>query len=277
MAATTSQTRKKRPARPRLRESLDARKARAAKILQLLEQLYPGATCALHHDSALHLLAATILSAQCTDDRVNMVTPALFRRYRSARDFADADQAELENLIKSTGFFRNKAKNLIGMGRALCEKNAGEVPDTMDELLHLPGVARKTANVVLGTWFGRNEGVVVDTHIGRVSTRLGLAPAARDSKDAIRIELDLMQVFPQEEWTNAGHYMIWHGRKVCLARRPACERCTLSTLCPSAFLESGEAPPRRNAAATKISGNGVRRSSSAARKTAQTGRQRRSK
>lgn len=237
----TGKTRKRarRTQAPR-RETPDQRKARAADILRRLEELYPGATCALTHDSALHLLAATILSAQCTDDRVNMVTPALFARYRTAKDFAVADPAELEQLIKSTGFYRNKAKNLIGMGRVLCEKFGGEVPATMKQLLQLPGVARKTANVVLGTWFGRNQGVVVDTHIGRVATRLGLAPSARDSKDAVKIELDLMEVFPRDEWTNVGHYMIWHGRKVCAARKPACERCTLSDVCPSAFPVNGQ-------------------------------------
>lgn len=178
---------------------------------------------------------ATILSAQCTDDRVNMVTPALFKRYRTARDFAKARQDDVEKLIQSTGFFRNKARNIIGAGRVITERFGGKVPDTMEDLLHVPGVARKTANVVLGTWFGRNEGVVVDTHIGRLAQRLGLTWRSRNDKDAVRIEQDLAEVFPQEAWTRLGHALIWHGRRVCAARKPACDRCTLAAECPSAF------------------------------------------
>lgn len=217
------------------RESLDNRRARAARILSELQRLYPDADCALRHTSAFELLVATILSAQCTDERVNKVTPELFRRYRTAADFAAADPSELERIIQSTGFFRNKARSIIGAGRVLTERFDGEVPDTMDRLLELPGVARKTANVILGTWFRRNDGVVVDTHIGRLSQRLRLTWTARDDKDAVRIEQDLMQVLPRDEWTFAGHALIWHGRKVCQARKPNCAGCALAADCPSAF------------------------------------------
>lgn len=216
-------------------ESPAARTARAERILAELHRLYPDADCALQHDSALHLLVATILSAQCTDDRVNKVTPALFERYRTAADLADARPAELENLIRSTGFYRNKARNLIGAGKVIRDKFGGKVPDTMEELLEIPGVARKTANVILGTWYRKNVGVVVDTHIGRLAHRLMLTWRSRDDKDAVRIEQDLMEVFPQSEWTFLGHALIWHGRKVCSARKPACNQCSLSELCPSAF------------------------------------------
>lgn len=215
-------------------ETLEQRRARAAKIVAELKRLYPDATCALNHDSPLQLVAATILSAQCTDDRVNKVTPALFEQYPSTAHFAAADPAKLEKAIQSTGFFRNKAKSLIGMGRVACEKFDGEIPDTMEGLLELPGVARKTANVVLGTWFRKNEGVVVDTHIGRLATRMKLTWTSRDEKDAVRIEQDLMQVLPRDEWTFAGHALIWHGRKVCAARKPKCSQCTLAPHCPSA-------------------------------------------
>ncbi len=217
------------------KETLDARRVRARAIVEELNRLYPDATCALHHKSALQLLVATILSAQCTDARVNMVTPALFKRYRTASDFANADVPELEKLIQSTGFFRNKAKSIIGAGRVLTEQFGGEVPATMEELLTLPGVARKTANVILGTWFGQNQGVVVDTHIGRLAHRLGLTWRSRDAKDAVRIEKDLMEVLPRESWTDAGHGLIMHGRQVCTARKPKCADCTLNTMCPSAF------------------------------------------
>src|SRR5438874_3797459 len=176
------------PIAKRPRESLEGRKARAARILTVLHKLYPDATCALHHKDPLQLLVATILSAQCTDTRVNMVTPDVFRRYRKPADFAKADPRALERQIQSTGFFRNKTKSLIGMGTAIGERFGGKVPETMAELLELPGVARKTANVVLGTWFGKNEGVVVDTHVGRLATRLALTSTSRSEKDAGRIE-----------------------------------------------------------------------------------------
>ncbi len=198
--------------RPQVRrfkaESRVALEARAARILVKLRAAYPDATCALHHRSALELLVATILSAQCTDQRVNLVTPALFARYCTPADFAAAPQEELEAAIRSTGFFRNKAKSLIGMGRRVSEEYDGNIPDTMEALLTLPGVARKTANCVLGTWFRKNDGVVVDTHVGRVSLRLGLLREARDDKDAVRIEQELMKLFPRETWTWLSHALI---------------------------------------------------------------------
>lgn len=240
----------------KIKESPQARVKRAAEIARRLNKLYPQADCALEHDSALKLLIATILSAQCTDERVNMVTPALFARYPTARDLAAANQAEVEAIIRSTGFFRNKAKNLIGAARVICERFGGEVPATMEELLLLPGVARKTANVVLGTWFKQNEGVVVDTHIGRLAHRLGLSWRSRDDKDAVKIEQDLMEVLPREKWTFVGHALIWHGRKVCPARKPACDQCTLADVCPSAHSfgssqPSRTDPPRRKKAASR--------------------------
>ncbi len=210
------------------------RAARAKRILGRLRRQYPDADCALGHRSALELLVSTILSAQCTDDRVNKVTPALFRRYPTAADYAAADQAEVEKLVQSTGFFRNKARNIIGLGRMLTETFGGQVPDTMEELVRLPGVARKTANVVLGAWFNKNEGVVVDTHVGRLAHRLGLTWRSRDEKDAERIEKDLMELFARKDWTFLGHALIWHGRRVCTARKPNCPGCPLIDLCPSA-------------------------------------------
>ena len=224
----------KRPPAKRTRESAAARKARAARILAELRKLYPQATTALRHNSALELLVATILSAQCTDERVNMVTPNLFRRYPDAAAFADAEPAKLEAMIRSTGFFRNKTKSLIGMGRVLRDEFGGRMPDSMNDLLKLPGVARKTANCVLGTWFGKNEGVVVDTHVGRLALRLGLLTTARDDKDALKIENDLMALFPQESWTYLAHALIHHGRRVCSARKPDCAACGLAGDCPSA-------------------------------------------
>jgi endonuclease III len=216
-------------------ESFEARKNRAREITKRLRRLYPEADCALQHRTPLELLVSTILSAQCTDERVNMVTPSLFERYRTAADYAEADQAELENRIRSTGFFRNKTKSLIGLGRVLTERFKGRVPDTMEELIELPGVARKTANVILGTWFQKNEGVVVDTHIGRLAHRLALTWRSRNEKDAVRIEVDLMEMLAQQDWTFVGHALIWHGRRVCAARKPDCEHCELSGVCPSAF------------------------------------------
>ncbi|MFO0972282.1 MAG: endonuclease III [Phycisphaerae bacterium] len=203
-------------------------------IVKALHRLYPDAECALRHGSAWELLAATILSAQCTDQRVNLVTPTLFARYPTPVEMARAEPGAVEAIIQSTGFFRNKTKSLIGAARAVVERFGGRVPETMDELLTLPGVARKTANVLLGTWFGQNAGVVVDTHIGRLAQRLALTWSARDDKDAVRIERDLMQVLPQAEWTFVGHALIWHGRKVCAARKPDCARCALAESCPSA-------------------------------------------
>jgi len=188
----------------------------------------------LHHSSAFELLVATVLSAQCTDERVNMVMPELMRRYPDAAALAAAGQEELEAMIKSTGFFRNKAKSLRGIAQALCARHGGQVPDSMEALLELPGVARKTANCVLGTWFGKNEGIVVDTHVGRVALRLRLLTTARNDKDAVRIEQDLMPLFPRDFWTFLSHALIWHGRLVCTARKPKCAGCALAGDCPSA-------------------------------------------
>lgn len=223
---------KKRPRH--VREKLDDRRARAQRLLAALRQSYPGARCALHHDNAFKLLVATILSAQCTDQRVNLVTPDLFRRYPDARALAGAQREDLEAAIRSTGFFRNKAKSLLGMARMLCDEFDGRVPDTMDQLLRLPGVARKTANCVLGTWFGKNVGIVVDTHVGRIAERLGLTMTARDSKDAEKIERDLTELFPRDCWTYLAHALIQHGRHLCTARRPKCQQCPLAADCPSA-------------------------------------------
>lgn len=217
-------------ARPRkARETSAQLKARTRKILARLEQAYPEAVCALQHRSALELLVATILSAQSTDARVNMVTPGLFAKYRTAAAYATTDPAVLQQEIHSTGFFRNKTKSIIGMAQALVEHHRGEVPDTIEALVELPGVGRKTANVVLGTWFGRNEGVVVDTHVQRLSTLLGLTKETTPEK----IERDLMALVPRDKWTWFSHTLIRHGRQVCIARRPKCEECVVSRWCPS--------------------------------------------
>ncbi len=200
------------------------------KILRRLKAMFPEATCALDHRNALELLVATILSAQCTDERVNKVTPALFARYPAAKDYAGADPAELEALIRSTGFFRNKAKAIRGMARLLVERHGGEVPARLEDLVELPGVARKTANVVLGTFFGRAEGVVVDTHVSRIAKRLGLTK----EKDPAKIERDLMAQIPRKDWIGFSHRLIHHGRGLCDARRPECAPCALRGLCPSA-------------------------------------------
>ncbi len=205
------------------------RKARARKIIARLKREYPDATCALHHHNALELVVATILSAQCTDARVNMVTPHLFAKYRTAADYAAADPHVLEKEIQSTGFFRNKTKSIIGMAQALVERHGGEVPQTMEELTALPGVGRKTANVILGTWFRKNEGVVVDTHVHRLSRLLGLAR----QDDPVKIEQELMAIVPRDDWTWFSHTLIQHGRAVCIARRPRCADCVLNRLCPS--------------------------------------------
>lgn len=202
-------------------------KRRVRRVLAKLHRLYPDGTCALNHRSALELLAATILSAQCTDERVNLVTPALFRRYRKAADYAMADENELAELIRSTGFFRNKTRSLIGLGRALVERHAGKVPDTMEALFELPGVGRKTANVVLGTWFSQ-PAIPVDTHVKRLSGRL----AFTGETDPVKIEFELQKLFPKKEWTFSSHALIWHGRRVCFARKPDCGNCPLRSDCP---------------------------------------------
>ena len=229
---------------------------RVNAILDGLERLYPEVRCELDHETPLQLLIATILSAQCTDARVNMVTPALFKRYPDARALAESDTVELESIIRSTGFYHNKAKNIQGCARLLVEKYGGVVPQTMDELLVLPGVARKTANVVLGTAFGIAVGVVVDTHVTRLSNRLGLT---RES-DAVKIEDDLMKIIPRERWIRFAHQIIWHGRRVCDARKPRCEDCTLAPLCPSAgvaaVVKKVAAPKSTKAKAGKGKGRG---------------------
>lgn len=204
--------------------------ARLPAILRRLKAAYPDAACALVHEDAYQLLVATILSAQCTDARVNLVTPAFFAKYPEAGGLARARQADVERLIKSTGFFRNKAKNLIAMARAVVADHGGEVPRTMEALHALPGVGRKTANVVLGNAFGINEGVTVDTHVTRLSRLLGLTRHT----DAVKIERDLMALVPRTDWTLVSHLLILHGRAVCVARRPRCGDCVLADLCPSA-------------------------------------------
>ena len=210
------------------RESTAARKDRAMKIIAALRRTYPDAHCELDFSSPLELLVATILSAQCTDKRVNIVTAELFKKFRSAKDFADAPLAEIEEAVKSTGFFRNKAKNIRACCAALVEKFDGQVPRTMDELHALAGVGRKTANVVLGNAFGINVGVVVDTHVTRLSNRLGLTK----QKDAVKIEQELMQLVPKKDWTLFSHWLILHGRRRCFARKPDCENCEIKKLCP---------------------------------------------
>jgi endonuclease III len=206
------------------------RKQRVAKILPLLKRAYPAAKCSLDHQSPLELLVATILSAQSTDERVNIVTKDLFKKYRTAKDFADVDQETLENDIRSTGFYRNKAKSIRAMAAALVADHAGQVPKTMDELTKLAGVGRKTANVVLGNAFGINVGVVVDTHVTRLSQRLGLTKHT----DAVKIEQDLIPIVPQHDWTLFSHLLIYHGRAICQARKPKCAQCVLKQHCPSA-------------------------------------------
>ncbi|HKV48905.1 MAG TPA: endonuclease III [Candidatus Acidoferrales bacterium] len=203
--------------------------ARVRAILHKLDEAYPNAICALKHANPFQLLIATILSAQCTDERVNMVTPGLFQKYKNAKGFAYADPADVEKEIRSTGFFRNKTKSIIGASKKIVEDFHGEVPKAMDELLTLPGVARKTANVVLGTGFQIASGVVVDTHVQRLSERLDLTKHT----DPKKIEQDLIKAIPQERWISFAHQLIWHGRRVCIARRPRCIDCNLKTICYS--------------------------------------------
>jgi endonuclease III len=200
---------------------------RVAEILTRLDRLYPDVTCALTHKSAWELLVATILSAQSTDVNVNRVTPELFRKYPTVADFAALTPEQLEPDVRSTGFFRNKSKSVVGAAKRVVSEFGGEVPDEMEKLLTLPGVARKTANVVLGTWFRKAEGVVVDTHVTRISRRLELTK----NTDAPKIELDLMKVIPREKWILFAHQIIWHGRKLCFARRPKCVDCALENIC----------------------------------------------
>jgi endonuclease-3 len=221
-------------AAPRRRKVAPAAE-RMPEILRRLKRTYPDAKCALDFQNPYQLLVATILSAQCTDVRVNMVTPVLFQAYPDPASLARARQPEVEEIIKSTGFFRNKAKNLIGMAQAVVADHGGKIPRTMDQLHALPGVGRKTANVVLGNAFGINAGVTVDTHVTRLSNLLGLTTHS----DAVKIEQDLMQLVPQDDWTLVSHLLILHGRAICIANRPRCDDCVLNDLCPSAFLLAG--------------------------------------
>ncbi len=211
----------------------DAKKKHARKIVRGLAKTYPDAECALHHESPFQLLAATILSAQCTDERVNAVTPTLFNKYPTAADLAASKQKDVEKIVHSLGFFRAKATNLRGMAQKLVDDFAGELPRNLDDMVSLPGVGRKTANVLLGTAFGIASGVVVDTHVKRISRLLGLT----DSKNPVQIERDLMQLLPQKEWVDFSHRLIHHGRQVCIARRPNCQECTLLKWCPRVGLE----------------------------------------
>ena len=210
------------------RETSKAKAARLKKIIAALDRTYPEVHCELDHQSPLELLIATILSAQCTDKRVNIVTRALFNKYRSAADYANAPLAELQQAVKTTGFFRNKARNIKAACQAIVEKHGGRVPQTMEELIQLGGVGRKTANVVLGNAFGINVGVVVDTHVARLSQRLGLTK----QKTPEKIERDLMALVPQNQWTLFSHWLIWHGRRRCFARKPDCANCEIQKLCP---------------------------------------------
>jgi endonuclease-3 len=224
---------------------------RVAQLLRLFPRIYPGAHCELNFKNPLQLLVATILSAQCTDKRVNLVTPALFAKYRTAKDYAAAAPAELEKAIQSTGFFRNKAKSIRAAAAKISQDYGGQVPDTMEQLRGLPGVGRKTANVVLGNAFHKNEGVVVDTHVARLSQRLRLTRQV----DPEKIEDDLMKLVPRKHWTNWSHWLIWHGRRRCFARKPDCRNCEIYRLCPSGkvFIRTGQA---REASAPKLLGAG---------------------
>lgn len=219
----------KRKSGASLSRSRGTNPARVRAILEKLDEAYPAATCALTHDNAFQLLISTILSAQCTDERVNQVTAVLYQKYKTPEDFAYADPRELEQEIRPTGFFRNKTKSILGASKKIVEEFHGEVPRTMEELLTLPGVARKTANVVLGTAFGIASGIVVDTHVQRLSGRLDLTK----NMDPKKIEQDLMQVIPREKWILFSHQLIWHGRRVCQARKPKCLECNLEKLCYS--------------------------------------------
>ena len=214
---------------------------RVAQLVKVLPEVYPGAHCELDFRTPLELLVATILSAQCTDKRVNLVTPALFAKYRTAKDYANAPVATLERMVRSTGFFRSKTKSIRGAAAAIVAEHAGRVHETMEKLRRLPGVGRKTANVVLGNAFGKDEGIVVDTHVARLSRRLRLTRQT----DPEKIEQDLMKLVPCKHWTNWSHWLIWHGRRRCFARRPDCHHCEIFGLCPSGriFVRTGEALP----------------------------------
>lgn len=216
-----------------MKETREQLKERTQQIIRGLKKQYPEATCALNHTNPLELLIATILSAQCTDERVNIVTSTLFRKYGKAEDYLAVPREQLERDINSVTFFRNKAKSIQETCRLLIEKHNGQVPQTLEELVELPGVGRKTANVVLGTAFGIPTGVVVDTHVARLSQRLGLTK----NKQPEKIEADLMELVPQKEWIDFSHRLIWHGRRICQARKPACADCNLEKFCPSSTLK----------------------------------------
>jgi endonuclease-3 len=218
--------------------SNEDRKARLRKISRQLKSAYPDAKCTLNHSNAFELLIATILSAQCTDERVNIVTADLFRKYRKPEDYLKVSPSELQNDIRTTGFFRNKAKSIQGTAKMLTAQYGGRVPNTIVELLELPGVARKTANVVLGNAFGVSSGIVVDTHVTRLARRLGLT----EQKQAEKIEKDLVEIVPRKDWVVFSHLLIAHGRKICKARNPLCAQCIIEKLCPSSFLKTGEMP-----------------------------------
>ena len=220
------------------RESMEELKARTRDVIRRLKRAYPDAKCSLNHSNPFELLVATILSAQCTDERVNLVTADLFRKYRKPEDYLNVSPRELEKDIQSTGFFRNKTKSIQGTSKMLTEEYGGVVPQTMDELLELPGVARKTANVVLGNAFDVKAGVVVDTHVTRLSHRLGFT----QQKTAEKIEQDLIQIVPRKEWVIFPHLLIAHGRKICKARTPLCAECPVEKPCPSSYLKTGVMP-----------------------------------
>jgi len=222
----------------KMRETKSQRKERTQQIIKLLKRAHPDAHCALNHTNAFELLVATILSAQCTDERVNIVTADLFRKYRRPEDYLKVPAVELQQDIRTTGFFRNKTKSIQGACKMLVEEFKSQVPKTMDELLKLPGVARKTGNVVLGVAFGIAAGIVVDTHVSRLSQRLRLTR----NKDAGKIEQDLMELVPRNDWIIFSHLLIFHGRRVCKARRPLCEECVVEKLCPSSLLKHGKIP-----------------------------------
>jgi len=221
------------------REGAEELKERTREIIRRLKRTYPGAKCSLNHSNPFELLIATILSAQCTDERVNIVTADLFRKYKKPDDYVEVSPRELEKDIQSTGFFRNKTKSIQGTSKVLLEEYGGEVPHTMEELLELPGVARKTANVVLGNAFGVKAGVVVDTHVTRLSHRLDLT----QEKTAEKIERDLIEIVPKKDWVIFPHLMIYHGRKICKARNPLCAECQIEKQCPSSFLKTDVHPP----------------------------------
>jgi endonuclease III len=221
-----------------MRESKLQRQARTQEIIKLLKRAHPDAKCALNHSNAFELLIATILSAQCTDERVNKVTADLFRKYRKPEDYLKVRDTEVQQDIKTTGFFRNKTKSIQGACKVLIEEFGGEVPRTMEELLRVPGAARKTSNVVLGVAYGIAEGVVVDTHVSRLSQRLKLTR----QKDPVKIEKDLIELVPKKDWIIFSHLLIFHGRRICKARRPLCEECVVERLCPSSMLKTGKVP-----------------------------------